>query len=61
LSDIVCLYEVLDLPKKEMKKVQVTVLIEKTPKTLKGKKRKNFFKKWNKKLMEFVEESQKNI
>jgi len=52
---------VLDLPKKEMKKVQITILIEKTPKTLKGKKRKNFFKKWNKKLMEFVEESQKNI
>lgn len=61
MNDIVCLYEVLDLSKKEMKKVQVTVLIEKTPKTLKGKKRKNFFKKWNKKLMEFVEESQKNI
>lgn len=61
MNDIVCLYEVLDLPKKEMKKVQITILTEKTPKTLKGKKRKNFFKKWNKKLMEFVEESQKNI
>lgn len=44
-----------------MKKVQITILIEKTPKTLKGKKRKNFFKKWNRKLMEFVEESQKDI
>jgi len=61
MSDIFCLFEVLDLPKKEMKKVQITILIEKTPKTLKGKKRKNFFKKWNRKLMEFVEESQKDI
>ncbi len=42
-----------------MKNIQITILVKKQnkPKRLKGKKEENFFKKWNKKLMAFVEEN----